>query len=405
MKKIKEYVTACLFLAVLFGMLAVLLFKGQGIWADIAASYRQGAGEDSSFLDRITAAIDTAETRIDQSNPLYTEFIDLNGAFQRLTGQRVVEDLNPALTVNRLDDGRMTFTVKPLETQWKAENLAGLSAWCAERGLPLLYVQAPFKIDPQDPQLPTGVTDYTNANADGLLAGLKEYGVDTLDLRQEIKRQGLDHASLFYKTDSHWTTDAAFWASETILKTLEQQYGLEIDPSALELKNYSSKVYENVFLGSQGKRVGRFYEGTDDVELLLPTYETAISYAIPIHNFYKEGSFEETVIDYSHIEPVDYYNKSPYYVYSGGDYPLSQIKNQKNTGGPKLLLVRDSFSCAVAPFLALGVGQVDTFDLRYNKQPLVEYIEESDPDAVVFLFNPGVIANDEMFRYGIAGEH
>ena len=405
MKKIKERITACLFLLILFGMLVVLLIKGGAIWSSIAASYRQGTGENSSLLDRITAAIDTAETQIDQSNPLHTEFIDLNGAFQRLMGQRVVEDLNPALTVNRLDDGRMTFAVKAVETDWKAENLAALSAWCGERETPLLYVQAPFKIDPEDPQLPTGVTDYTNENADGLLAELNEYGVDMLDLRKEIKKQGLDHASLFYKTDSHWTTEAAFWASNTILKTLEKEYGLEIDSSAVERENFSSQIYKEVFLGSQGKRVGTLYGGVDDVEILLPAYETAISYTVPVHDYYKEGSFEDAVIDYNHIEPVDYYNKSPYYVYSGGDYPLSQIKNLKNPDGPKILLVRDSYSCATAPFLALGVGQVDTFDLRYNDQPLIDYIAESKPDAVVFLYNPGVILNDEMFRYGIAGEN
>lgn len=399
MKNISQKITAFLFLAMLFGMFVLLLCNHDKLKTEILYQYRNSTTNESNAFQRINAAIDATENQLDQSNPLRTALVNLNGGFQRLIGKRVIEDADPMLKVHRLEDGRLTFTVEPTETDWKAENLAELSEWCASRNTPLLYVQAPFKIDPDDPQLPVGTSDYTNQNADHLLNALKQYGVDHLDLRREIKKQGLDHASLFYKTDSHWTTEAAFWAYTTICDVLEKKYGFAIDDAVTDLNQFTKTTYEDIFLGSQGKRVGTLYSGVDDLDVLLPDFETNIRYEVPNHGFYKEGAFEQTVMDYAHVETTDYYNKSPYYVYSGGDYPLSHFKNLNQPDGKKVLLVRDSFSCAVAPLLSLAVGQVDTFDLRYNDSSLKEYIDVSKPDIVVFLFNPGVLRDDAMFEY------
>ena len=399
MKDISKKITALLFLLVLFGLTAALLFNIESVVNGIRYQYQQNTTSDSTLFERINAGIDAIETQLDQKNPLKNTFININGGFQRLVGKRVLEDADPQLKVHRLDNGQLTFTVDPTETDWKSKNLANLSDWCAEKDIPLLYVQAPFKIDPSASSLPSGTTDNTNRNADALLADLKQQGVNYLDLRKVIKDQNIDHASLFYKTDSHWTTQGAFFAYQSICKTLEAQYGFAIDDAVTDAQNFSSTIYEDIFLGSQGKRVGALYAGVDDVEVLLPKFETNLRYQVPNHSFDKQGSFDETVMDYAHVKEIDYFEKSPYYVYSGGDYPLSHITNLNNPGGKKILLVRDSFSCAVAPFLSLAVGQVDTFDLRYNDTPLKDYITKSNPDIVLFLYNPGVIRDDVMFEY------
>lgn len=123
--------------------------------------------------------------------------------------------------------------------------------------------------------------------------------------------------------------------------------------------------------------------------MILPEFETEIRYTVPVHGFEKQGPFAESVMDYNHVNTVDLYEMSPYYVYSGGDYPLSSFQNLKLPEGKRILLVRDSYSCAVAPFLSLAVGEVITFDLRYNDEKLTDCIERTDPDLVMVLYNPG----------------
>ena len=60
-------------------------------------------------------------------------------------------------------------------------------------------------------------------------------------------------------------------------------------------------------------------------------------------------------------------------------------------GGGKILLVRDSFACFVAPFLSLQAGQLHICDMRDyvfgEKFNLDDYINEINPDYVVVLFS------------------
>ena len=404
MKKRRETLTALLFLAVILGMLVLLLGHWQELRDAALWTYQTQQAEQASGPDTAAAVVDTLEKNIDALNPMRDPLIDLNGGFQRLMGKRVIEDAAPDLRVVRMDDGRLVFTVRDVETDWKAANLADLNAFCAALDTPLLYVQAPFKVDPADPQLPPGVTDYTNENADALLTALSAQGVDTLDLRAELKADGLDHASMFYRTDSHWTTEAAFWAYQTLAGTLHTDYGFPLDPAVIDRANFDKRTYPGIFLGSQGKRVGKLYGGVDDLDLITPRFDTHLRYTVPVHDLVREGDFTQSVLDFSHVDTIDLYEMSPYYVYSGGDYPNSTIENLNAPDGKKVLLVRDSFSCAVAPFLSLAVGQLDTFDLRYNTEPLTDYIARTRPDAVLIMYNAGVIKDDIMWRFGTEGQ-
>ena len=60
----------------------------------------------------------------------------------------------------------------------------------------------------------------------------------------------------------------------------------------------------------------------------------------------------------------------------------------------KVLLIRDSFGCAFAPFLSLGVSQLDIVDLRINKDIVIsEYVLENDIDIVLILYYASEFTN------------
>ena len=85
----------------------------------------------------------------------------------------------------------------------------------------------------------------------------------------------------------------------------------------------------------------------------------------------------------------DYYNVNTYATYSGGDFRLQIMKNNNNPNGEKMVLIRDSFSCVVAPFLALQTSELHIIDDRDGDYPsgekvnIEEYIKEIKPDYVV----------------------
>ena len=88
----------------------------------------------------------------------------------------------------------------------------------------------------------------------------------------------------------------------------------------------------------------------------------------------------------------DYYHKNPYASYSGGDFRLQIFTNNLNPKGKKMLLIRDSFACVVAPFLSLQTSALHICDLRDFKSfvgdriNMEEYIRKIQPDYVIVLY-------------------
>ena len=75
----------------------------------------------------------------------------------------------------------------------------------------------------------------------------------------------------------------------------------------------------------------------------------------------------------------DWFNGNPYVYYSGGDFGVSTIVNESDPDGPTVVLLRESFSCALTPFLALSCGKPVTIDLRYF---------EGDLSSTLLSFSP-----------------
>lgn len=317
-------------------------------------------------------------------------FVQFNGLYQRLIGKNYIYDVDSNNTVVKLNNGYLTFIRGKAEnTARAAERIIFLKNWLDEQNIPMIYAQTPIKVSKFDPQLPAGVADYSNDDVDRLLQTLQARNVDVLDFRQVAHDAGIDPYSMFFKTDHHWKPETALWAAGVVAEKLNSQYNLPIDTGLYDPESYTTKSYEQWFLGSQGKRVGSFYGGLDDISLITPNFETELTSTIPIEGVEKRGSFTESVMDLSKLEKNNYFSDNPYLAYTGGDYNLNMVQNHLVNNGVRVLLVRDSFGCAFSPFLALGVENLDIIDLRYYTEDggLKAYIEQTRPDVVLFLYN------------------
>lgn len=198
---------------------------------------------------------------------------------------------------------------------------------------------------------------------------------------------------LFFRTDHHWKEYPGFVAYQPLCKDLESRYGFDYTKEYADYSNYSVKVYPNYFLGSIGKKVGRYFkwQGLDNIRLITPRFETSMTEEQPIKGESRSGTFEESVLFMDHLNG-DIYKTNPYSVYSGGDFRLQIMKNNLNPQGKKYLLIRDSFACVVAQFLALQTNELHICDMRVlegmigNKMNMEDYIKESKSDYVVVLY-------------------
>ncbi len=326
-------------------------------------------------------------------------FINVNGLVHRLFDQRSMND------VVKLDNGYLAEVMPAVDAEVQAEETIKLADMLAAQDIPFLYVQVPYKISKYDEALPISVKDSSNDNADALVTRLSEGGVPVLDLREWFYEEGFNQYDLFFKTDHHWTPDAAFLAYTEIVTVMEENWGISIEDVYTLRENYKEEVYEDWFLGSRGKRTGIYYGGVDDITLLYPAFETQMTLSVPSEGIFRTGSFKETIFDYSNIEEKDYFLKNPYHAYIGDEYPLVQHENTQAPVDKKLLIVKDSFTLPVQAFLSSCFTEIDVLDLRlYEEMSLCDYIEKTKPDMVMVMYNPYMLWEENAFAFGVEEE-
>lgn len=325
-------------------------------------------------------------------------FVTVNGGFQRLMGAREINQRY------RLENGQTTYVIGEYDMSGIAENTIQFRNALQELDIPMVYVNAPFKISEADKQLPPGIEDHSNENANRFLRYLEEAGIPTLDLRQNIAQEGLDHYSLFYPSDHHWKAETGFWATGKIISYitgLDESFA--VDSRIFDLSHYDQTVCEDVFLGSSGRRIGPLYTGFDDITLITPRFETQLSFTVEADNIHRQGDFPSAFFFMEKLNHADMFESNAYNVYCGNDYGLLTVRNfsreqnlQPECTGKKLLLVKDSFSSVVIPFLSLAYEEVHVVDLRLLEGDLMEHIRGYQPDLVMVLYNPGAYENNNL---------
>ena len=85
---------------------------------------------------------------------------------------------------------------------------------------------------------------------------------------------------------------------------------------------------------------------------------------------------------------VDRYlsEKDKYSYFLGGNQSLCVIETE-HTDAPKVLIIRDSYSDSLAPFLTERFSEIHLFDPRYNLTSVKDYVEQNDIDSVVVLYS------------------
>ncbi len=368
--------------------------------ADVTPWPQQLRAKTAGAEEAVTAALEREHS-----------LIQLFGLYQDQTGRTVVEDPAEAqYAVVKLPDGSLTFTGDgDPDPQAQAAELKRLQLALAERDVPLLYLQAPSKLEPGKDVLPTGVTDTSNACADALLSALEDKGVDYLDFRQTLKNAGGTWTDWFYKTDHHWTQAAAFRAFRDLCEKLEdydqtlsvswgtKRRRIHIPERYTDPESYTSATLPDFFLGSQGTRVGSLYAGTDDFVLHTPQFPTLMHYSAGSDGE-RWGDAAETVIFPQRVERREWFDATPYTYYAGGDYAVSYLTNFYNPEGPRILLIRDSFAGAMTPYLATISSQLTTVDPRYFSGDLLSYVDWLHPDVVLVLYSSGMVRSEEHYR-------
>ena len=329
-------------------------------------------------------------------------YVELWSFGQRALGTSLYDDAAYGYIIKD-NHGMLHFPAAHADVAPCADAVKKLSADLKESGIPFLYVQAPNKKLEGYTVFPPGACNYSNEDADAFLEMAAAEGVPVLDLREAIIEQNLVRKELFYKTDHHWTTPAAFWAFGEVVEELNTRFGFTIDPDGYyrDTVNWKSERQENCYLGSQGRRVGRYAAGLDDYTFLSPLFATDFTLvdriSDPDHPL-RTGDFMEAIVDTGVLTSTNV-TDNKHASYFTWDYGNLVIYNHKEEDGLRILLVKDSFALPFGAFLSCAVSELHMVDLRDSGAPAVaEYARENQIDAVIVMYNTEVFGSD-MFRF------
>lgn len=299
--------------------------------------------------------------------------------------------MNPGTKVVSYGDGYFNFAYQKLDMSSRAKALARLNAFAQSQGAQFFYVQAPIKASPTEDLMSLHIRDHANENGDQLLAMLKADGIDYLDLRPILGegKTPQEYHQMFFRTDHHWLPQTAVHAAYIVGQKLARDCGIEVDLSQLSLAKYDIEMKDGLFLGSSGKKVTLARTKPDDFPILHPKESTHF-----FMNWYglrpdQEGPLE-IAYDSREIAIKDVYRLNTYCMYGYGDQPLYFLENRKleQLKDQKVLIIKDSFTDTMGPFLGMGVKHLVVVDVRAFTGSVETLIRKEKPDVIFVMYTP-----------------
>ena len=207
---------------------------------------------------------------------------------------------------------------------------------------------------------------------------LGESGVNFVDLRETFKQKYAEGVQLYYRTDHHWTTDGAY---EGYVKLCEK---LGVQPAD---KDSFAKTSYGGFYGTTYSTSGYWLTKPDSITVYDNQENTDKNITVKISEDGKDNHYG-SMFFYNHIDEDDKYP-----VFLDGNHALTEIQN-KNAKNGTIVVIKDSFSHSLAPFLAENYSKVVLVDLRYYKQSVSDLIKKENPEQVVALYGIDNLATD-----------
>lgn len=294
----------------------------------------------------------------------------------------VVEQLGAVLTIDNAAYEYYNFKIETADAYVKTINRAAQKLEGIAQVYSLIVPNSMGICVPEKLQEEVNTSDQ-RAAIDYMYASMDD-SVTTVPVYDALLKYYLEDEYLYFRTDHHWTAQGAYRAYEQFAKAAE----LEATP----LEDYICHKFEG-FLGS-------FYNTTQS-ELLKRSPDTVYAYEAPSTNNIRITNKEQT--DWLYVVIGDVTNASAgnkYTTFIGGDNPYSYIENPDLTDGSAILLVKESYGNAFAPFLIENYQYVYIVDYRYVSQvedrTLEELCRELNIRDVLFLNNISATRSDSL---------
>ena len=283
--------------------------------------------------------MEDVEAYVQDQFPLRDQWTGLKARTEQLIGKRLFNNIylcEGETLISKVD--------APADGLEKA-NLNYVSQLAEKSDIPMYLGLIPSAAEVWRDKLPEGAESWDQNAYLSQAAGL---GLPMIDFSAALTA----HADepIFYRTDHHWTSLGAFYGANALLEVLGRE--------SLKQESFTPEIASTSFNGTLYSQSGIHWLTPDTMEFWVKEDGLTVT-------SWRTGSPEPGILyDRSYLTEKDKYAS-----FLGGNQPLCVIQNENARDGGKLLLIRDSYSDALAPFLAQSFAEVHLLDPRYYRMP------------------------------------
>ncbi len=275
---------------------------------------------------------------------------------------------------------------------------AKFQAACDEKGINCIGAFAPRKIDACEELVPSVYGSHYSDRIWNILDETSEkYSLEYINLRDYLR--GLDTNGLYYKSDHHWTSKGAYEAYAHIIESFGE--------TAYSADDFEIETVTDSFYGTTWSAAGVKWAPADTIEYYR--YEGDGDFTMRILD--KSNTFEgydgctyetdedgNTYATFSGFYVKEFLEKKDKYAsFIGGNFGYTEI-TLDGEDRETMLIVKDSFSHSMVPFLARHYNLV-LVDLRYYSQSMIELCEARGIENVLMLYNMETLCEANYLKW------
>ena len=302
------------------------------------------------------------------------EWITLKAASELALGKQENND------VHLCENGTLIEGFKRPENSVLDSNMSALNSLVGNTDAKVYFALIPDKSDLYASLLPKNAPNDSEKEVIDYCYG--QSNATNVDMYSALSAHKDEY--IFYRTDHHWTSLGAYYG----LSALAESMGLPCPA----LDSYTDRhTVSDSFYGTTWSSSGFSWVDPDTMETFVNAPE-----GLKVTSYPQGSPVEGKLYDFSFLEKKDKYS-----MFMGGNCPMHVIETG-NEDKPSLLILRDSYTDSLIPFLLDDFSEIHVLDLRYYRASLKAYMEQNDFDNVLVCYSVSNFCSDSnIFLLGM----
>lgn len=377
MKKKSDYIIVVLFLIFIYGIAFANFFAKDKNYSEM--ENRMLAQKPELEVADVMSGkyMEKYETYITDQFVARDTFVNIKSVSEKALGKKI----NNGVYYGK--DGYLIEQFTEINEELIAKNVEAIGNFAESTSAEIAVAIIPGSVEINREKLSAAVPDLNQKEIiEQIYNSLAEYNINCVDMYGSLWEHRKE--DIFYRTDHHWTSLGAYygyWA-----------YAESAGLIPTDSDEYIEQVRSEDFYGTLYSKSGAFWIKPDSISTFVE--EEGISVEHVEGNTTKTGG----LYDVSKLSGKDKYS-----MFLGGNQPLAIIKTDKQKL-PKLLVIRDSYSDSLAPFLTEHYSEIYMWDFRYNKMSVSAFIEANGIEQVLICYSIDNFSEDTNISFVLGRE-